>query len=119
MIEVLISVAILSSAIIFIFRAFTAALSAAKTSQNIAIAVNLAENKYCAEIELKQKLGLEIPASGFGTETIQSRDFAWKYDLVESADPGSQGLKELKFNVAWTENIRQEPYSLELQTYAY
>ncbi|MBI4972838.1 MAG: prepilin-type N-terminal cleavage/methylation domain-containing protein [Candidatus Omnitrophica bacterium] len=113
LLEVLITTAILSSAIIFVFRAFTTALSAARFSQNITLACFLAEDKF-QEWEERQKelttpLGLDA-----GREKKQARDFNWNYETNKLAD---SNLIELKFNVSWKESIRQKDYVLDFFTY--
>lgn len=111
LIEILITLAILSTAIIFVFRSFTASLSAARFSQDISLACFLAEDKIW-EIEEAAALGLQIPESG--TQVIQNKNFNCYHEITDSASPD---LRELKFTVSWKENIREKDYPLEFLTY--
>lgn len=111
LLEVLITVAILSTAIIFIFRAFTASLSSCKFSQNITFACFLAEDKlWEIEKRYKDKKSETLhPAS----EIMQNTEFNWDY---EKQDIDSE-LKQLKFAISWQEKVRENEYSIEILTY--
>lgn len=85
LLEVLITVAILSTAIVFVFRAFTTVLSSVRFSQNITLACLLAEDKLW-EIEEKQKQSQDPIGSESGTEKIQNQDFLWSYTTSKLAD---------------------------------
>jgi hypothetical protein len=94
-------VAILSTAIVFIFRAFTTVLSATKLSQNITLACLLAESKLW-EIEQRYKDNKQ-PLGREGEEIIQDKEFRWDY----TTEP------ILEFNVTWQENAnKEEKYSI-------
>lgn len=113
LLEVIITVAILSTAIVFVFRAFTTVLSSVKFSQNITLACFLAEDKLW-EIENKQKDTKGPLSTASGTEKIQEQDFNWDYTVTEIQD---LNLVELKFNVNWKENVREKEYVLNFATY--
>lgn len=111
LLEVLITVAILSTAIVFVFRSFTASLSSVKFSQNITLACYLAKSKLW-EIEQYYKNNLELPASG--EETVQNKKFNWSYEITVSE---TSNLEQLKLTISWQENIREAPYTIEFLTY--
>ncbi len=101
--EVIITVAILSSAIVVVLRAFTAIISAAKLSQNITLACFFAEDKLW---KLENNFPLQEDAE-------QESRFRYSYELLDTDTPK---LKELKLNLSWEEK-RNNPYSLEFYTY--
>lgn len=113
LVEVLITVAILSTAIIFVFRSFTVLLSSVKFSQDLNLACFLAEGKMW-EIENKQKYISSVLEPGQGVERIQGKDFTWRYGLgkLDNSD-----LIEMDCSIFWQENGREEEYSLEFLTY--
>lgn len=111
LIEVLITVAILSTAIVFIFRSFTASLAAVKFSQNITLACLLTEEKLF-EIEERQAPGASEYAEG--RENLAEREFKWNYQTTPLED---SDLAELKFNVSWQENARENEYAIDFFTY--
>jgi type II secretion system protein I len=108
----MITVAILSTAIVFALRAFAVVLSGVRFSQNITLACLLAEDKIW-EAEMKQKENKDLLKPASGKETMQGRDFNWEYEV---SDTDSANLKFLKFTVSWQEK-RENPYSLEFFTY--
>ena len=113
LLEVLIALAILSTAIVFIFRSFTFSLSTTKFSQNITLACFLAEDKIW-ELEQGQMAQVEPIESQQGSEKIQGKDFRWAYQTKKL---GNSDLVYLEFIVYWQENLREKEYSLEFDTY--
>jgi len=113
LLEVLITVAILSTAVIFVFRSFTASLSSAKFSQNITLACYLAEAKLW-EIEQNQRQSPSPLDPDNGTEKMQGRDFNWSYETIKLE---GLNLIKLRFNISWQEKIREKEYSMEFLTY--
>ena len=113
LLEVLITVAILSTAIIFIFRSYTASLSSSKFSQDITLACYLVEDKLW-EIEQDYKNNPNPVTSGVETIEKQNKDFDCGYEILDTV---IVGLKELKLTVSWKENIRENKYTLEFLTY--
>jgi type II secretion system protein I len=111
--EVLIALAILSTAIVFIFRSFTSSLASAKFSQNITLACFLAENKIW-ELEEEQITKAEPIDVRQGSEKIQGKEFQWEYRVNKL---GSSNLIYLEFVVYWQEQFRENKYSLEFSTY--
>lgn len=111
LIEILITVAIVSTAIIFLLRSFTASLGSARFSQHITLACYLSEQKLL-EIERILVKGADYPESG--TETLQNKRFNWRREIRDTDKPD---LKELKFTVGWQENLREKEYSMEFLTY--
>jgi hypothetical protein len=105
---VVITVAILSTAIIFIFRVFTTVLSSEELCQDILHASLLAEARLWEIEQGWQDL------SSSGQETIQGKEFNWNYlttDLPDSTD-----LKKLEFSLSWQENNKREE-KLAIDTY--
>ncbi len=113
LLEVLIALAILSTAIVFIFRSFTASLSSVKFSQNITLACFFAENKIW-ELEQEQKAKADLIESRQGNQKLQGKDFRWAYQVERL---GSSDLAYLEFIVYWQENLREKECSLEFDTY--
>lgn len=111
LIEVLITVAILSTAIIFVFRSFTASLNTARFSQDITLASFLAEDKLW-NIEKKFIANAALPFSG--SEIMQNRTFNWDYKITETQ---IANLSQFKFTVSWKENVREKQYPIEFFTY--
>jgi prepilin-type N-terminal cleavage/methylation domain-containing protein len=111
LIEVLVTVGIISSTIIFLFRSFATALAGAKFGQEIQLGCYLAEEK-AWEVQKAYSLGLKTPEAS--AEKRQNKEFNWSYDLQDASIPG---LKELKIKVSWQQNQRKNAYSLDFQTY--
>lgn len=105
LVEALIAVAILSTAIIFVFKSFTTLLSSVRFSQNLNMACFLAEEKMW-----EAESGLE---PGQGVEKIQGKDFKWRYVLGKMDD---SDLIEMDCSIFWQENGREKEYSLEFLT---
>lgn len=101
LIEVLVTVAILSAAIIFILQALAASLSASRLSQNISRACYLTEEKIW---NIKES---------FGEGPMREGDFRWDY-IVRDTDNSKLG--ELEFSVFWPQKPGQE-YSMKFKTY--
>jgi type II secretion system protein I len=110
LLEVLITVAILSSAIIFVFRAFTASLAANRLSQNITRACFVAEAKLWEALHLSLR-NKAIPASG--SENIDNLDINWSF---RSGHSSPDGLRPLTVSVYWRENTREKNVSMEFTT---
>lgn len=113
LLEVIITVAILSTAIVFIFQAFTTVLASSKFSQNITHACLLAEEKLL-DIEQRQKESTALLDPDSGIQRIGVQDFKW--DFVRSQLPNSN-LIEVTFTVSWQENVRKKEYSIKFLTY--
>lgn len=115
LLEVLITVAILSTAIVFVFRSFTTSLSSTKFSQNITLACYLAEGKLW-EIEEKQKQKTEpLIESNQDSVEMQGRTFNWQYETTLK----EPDLNIIKVNLvlSWQENTRKELYTMEFLSY--
>ena len=111
--EVLIALAILSTAIVFIFRSFTSSLFSVKFSQNITLACFFAENKIW-ELEQEQKAKTGPIENRQGKEKVQGKDFKWAYQVKRLE---SSNLMDLEFIIYWQENLREKEYVLEFDTY--
>lgn len=113
LLELLISIAVLSGAIVFVFRGLTAALVSFRFSQNITIACYLAEEKLF-EIEEKQKNSpLPLPQEE-GQEELQGRKFNWVYRTKELPDSGLVGLDLI---ISWREKAREKEYTISFPAY--
>lgn len=111
LLEVLITVGILSVAVITIFRSFAASLSAARFSQHISLASYLTEGKI---LEIEQAYKKNLTTQDYGVTSFASTNFNWHYEIL---DTQKEDLKELKFIVSWKENQREQEYPMEFLTY--
>lgn len=111
LIEVLLTVAILSSSIIFVFRAFSACLAANRLSQHITLACYLAQDKLWEAIEAFR---YHKAISQAGTENIQNHAINWSARAKQSTQ---EDLKILTVSVSWSENSREAPYVMDFVTY--
>lgn len=112
LIEVLITVAILSGGIVFVFRGFMTSLSAANLSQNIMLASFLAEDKFW-QIEEMQKQKMLKDNSGLETINVQNKEFNVKYEISRT---GMDGFEKLNVSVSWPKD-RKSSYSVDFSTY--
>ncbi|MDD5195852.1 MAG: hypothetical protein PHQ96_09310 [Candidatus Omnitrophica bacterium] len=111
LLEVLIASAIITTALVFIFKAITISLTAAKFSQDITEACLLAQGRLW-EIEQKYNKGL-APLADSGSDSAQDKEFNWNYRIL---DTGLPGLQQLRFTVSWQEK-REKEYTTEFSTY--
>lgn len=111
LLEVLVTVAVLATAITFVFRSFATSLSSVRLAQNITAACYLTEETMF-ELELANKFGLKLP--DFQEQKIQNKIFNRKYEIQ---DTDTMNLKELNLEVSWQENVREKDYSIELTTF--
>ncbi len=109
----MITVAILSTAIVFTLRAFASVLTGVRFSQDISLACLLAEDKMW-EAEAKQKESKEPLEPASGSQTMGGRDFNWDYTAAKIED---MDLINLEFNVSWKEKAREKEYTLDFITY--
>lgn len=124
LIEVLITVAIVSGSIVFINHAFTSSLRAAALSSDYASAVFLLEDE-SFEIELGSKEAAEGVSSGesqfMGTKflwaqqimPLEDEDLGGEYE--DEYEDGELGLKRLNLSVTWKKQNRER--SVEILTY--
>ena len=96
--EVMVTVAILSTALVFVFRSFATVLNAVKLSRNLTLACWLAEEKiWEASVKAKGE------ASTFdlnSRETIQGVEFSSVVSM-ELGEINSVPLKVLKCDISW------------------
>lgn len=104
--EVLVAVAILSTAIVFIFRSFTASIAAAKLSQNMTLAVLTAEGGLS---QITEAYSGDTPLSGIDC----GKNFSCDYKITDTA---IVGLKKLDFSISWQEN-KNKKYTINIPTY--
>jgi len=107
----LITVGILSTTVIFLFRSFTASLAATRFAEHMTTACYLAENKLW-EIKQAYADNMSFPRDGY--EMTQRMRFDWKYDLTDSMNPK---LKGLKLTVSWKERVKEKPYAMDFYSY--
>jgi type II secretory pathway pseudopilin PulG len=110
--EVLLAVAILSSAIVFIFRSFTSSLASVRFSQNITHACLVAE-RILWETHDRYKGGGPVQLEQ-GRCTIEEKNFDW---VSEVTLPTPENLQQLKLRIWWPEKAREKPYQVEFETW--
>ena len=113
LIEVLITIAILSTAIIFVFRSFATLLAAQKTSQALILGTFLAEEKIW-EAKTEQKKSLQPLEYREGLQELQGEQFNWDSSFL---DPGVPGLVELDLDVILPGKSGGERRTLSFSTY--
>jgi type II secretory pathway pseudopilin PulG len=111
LIEVLVSIALLSTAIVFIFRAFNTSLSAARLSRNISLTCFVIEQKIW-EIEQQRKDNLAIPETASSEINLAGEKFNLDYII---ADTDIATLKRLNIKTSWRQR-RLKPYSMDFST---
>ncbi|MCM8797230.1 MAG: type II secretion system GspH family protein [Candidatus Omnitrophica bacterium] len=114
LVEILVTVAILSTAIIFVFRSFATSLYCAKLSQDITFVGLLAENKLW-DIEQKQKASRRPLERESGEDEIDGKKIKWSYTIAKLE--GYNLLVEAAFNFLWEERLKEKEYALNLLTY--
>jgi len=109
----LVTVAILSTAVIFLFRAFTVSLNVAKVSQDIFAACLLAEERmFGIEEGIRNN---SLPLEGEGKIILHNKEFNWRCEVNNVDMPF---LKEIKLVLSWSGKSAKE-YSLEFINYLY
>lgn len=108
LIEVLVTVSVLSVAVVFIFRAFTASLAAADFNKNMTLGCLLAEERLW---------DAEFRSNSFsvtnGEATLGAKNFNWELKLDDTDSPD---LKQALLTVAWQQG-RENLYSMDFLTY--
>jgi len=111
LLEVIITVAVISTALVFVLRAFTTVLFGARLSQDMTLACLAAENKLW-EIEQAPSTGAAYPDKE-GAQIIQDKEFKWSYKLL----PGPQAkLLELDLAISWRQHAGLEG-KIDIATY--
>ncbi|MDP2904881.1 MAG: prepilin-type N-terminal cleavage/methylation domain-containing protein [Candidatus Omnitrophota bacterium] len=111
LLEVIITVAVFSTALVFVLRAFTTVLFGARLSQDMTLACLAAENKLW-EIEQAPSTGAAYPDKE-GAQVIQDREFKWSYELF----PSSYALlSELDLAISWRQHAGREA-KVDIATY--
>ena len=111
LIEVLITVGILSTVIIFILRSFMTLLSSVRFSQDLTFACYLAKDRLW---KIEQARSKGILASASGTEELGARSFAWSYEIIDFGDPD---LRQLTLKISWKKKESEKEYTTEFTTY--
>ena len=107
LVEVLVAVTVLATAITAVFRAYVTILSAVGFSRNMTQACLLSEEKL-GEAQYRYTGSGEITASG--SRILRNTKFNWKYEIVDADTPQ---LKQLHLAVSWKEHSRRKEYPLE------
>ena len=110
LIEVIVTVAVLSTAIMFVFRSFATVLAASKIGQNMTLACLRAENELY-KIEQEQRKS-NSPLDGKGSDAAQV--FSWNY--VTGKNP-NWNLMNCAFAVSWKEKKGNVPRQLQIDTF--
>ena len=113
LLEVVITVAILSTAIVFVFRGFATVLVTVRLSQNMTLACFLAEDRLW-ELEVRQAGSLDQLGNDRGELKMQGRDFNWSYQTTRLEN---SRLIKLELGVSWKENNREKEYQMDFLTY--
>lgn len=109
LLEVMLTAAIMSVVVIFIFRSFASSLYSVRFGQNMILATFLAQEK----LLLIEHRAL-VDSSGL--DIIENKQFKWSYELNET---GINDLYRIDFSVSWKEKIRQEDFMMNIVTYVY
>jgi type II secretion system protein I len=109
LLEVLITIAIISVAVVFIYKGFSVIIAATSKSQDILLACYLAEEKFWEASRNPSVTTAE------GQEDMQNRVFKWQYVLEK--DPQALDLNELFLTVNW--QTRKSTNSLNLDFFSY
>lgn len=109
LLEVMLTAAIMSVVVIFVFRSFASSLHSVRFGQNMMLATFLVQEK----LSLIERRAL---ADFSGLDTMENIQFKWSYDLVET---DINGLYRVDFSVSWKEKTRQEDYAMNMMTYMY
>lgn len=112
LIEVLVTVAILTGGIVFVFRGFVISLSAAELSQNIMLASFLAEDRLW-QIDHMKKQKIAQENSGSEKINMQDKEFNVKYEISQT---GLAGFNKLDISVFWPKD-RKNSYDINFSTY--
>jgi len=113
LLEVLITSAILTSAIVFVFRSFSACIWGLSSSRNVNYACLLAEGKLW-EMEQRQSASVNAIPKDSGIEEVSGKTFQWDY---ETAGLTQSNLVEADLTISWEERPRKESASLKFTTY--
>jgi Tfp pilus assembly protein PilE len=106
LLEVLVAVAIIATAITVVFNSFTASISVVRLSESITRACLLAGNSLW---EIEQKYS----DTAYPLVACDDKKISCNYEITDTA---IEGLKELKFSASWQQK-RKEKYSLDFSTY--
>jgi hypothetical protein len=106
--EVVITVAILSTSLVFVLRGFSTILFSARLSQDMSLACLLAEEKIW---DIEQGLN----SGGNHSVIMQSKEFGWEYAL-HPAPNAPADLNQLDLTASWNGPGGRKA-SLEISTY--
>lgn len=115
-IEVLIAVAVLSTAIIFVFRSFTSSIESSRFAQDISLAYYFLEDRLWDTEQDYLRMN-DFPLSGKNTQETENEKgkFTWNYEIGDSP---YEDLKLFNFGVSWR-RLKEKEHSLGMLTYLY
>ncbi len=111
LVEVLVTMAIITSGIVLVYNSFSACLNASAFSQRLSRACFFAEGKLW-EIGQYQKKTMAFTASG--VENMDNQEFKWQ--VASTGLEGFNKISNFNLNVSWKEKARDR-YSLDFYEY--
>jgi type II secretory pathway pseudopilin PulG len=115
LIEVLITVGILATALTVIFQGFNQMVNSARLSRDIMIGCLVAEDAGW-KIALNNRDSAVEALSNPGRALLEHKEFSWDYALEQ--DARLPELKLLRLTVSWPEK-RDSAYNIDLYSYLY
>lgn len=109
LIEVLITAAVLSVALVFVFRSFSALLSSLRLSQNIS------QGCYFAERRLFEIEQAHFKNPDFSETAEDNSIFNYSYEIKDVSDNGD--VKQLRLGVSWEQRPGREKHQMEFCVY--
>jgi prepilin-type N-terminal cleavage/methylation domain-containing protein len=113
LIEVLIAVGILASALTFIFQGFVYMTNSVQLSRDITQGCFLAEERIWEVEQREQDNNPNLPEPN-GSVQLGQKDFRWNYTLDKANAP----LNRINLKVSWPEK-RDEDYAMDFTAYLY
>jgi hypothetical protein len=118
LLEIVITVAVLSLGLVFLSRSFISSLDAAKTSSDYTLSISLLENKLW-ELEMSERIAtffISEPPSQSGDFGADYEGFSWAY--LASPLEANPSLEELNLEVSWVRARRKGKVNLTTYMYA-
>lgn len=111
LIEVLVTMAVITTGIVMVFNSFNTCLNASAFSRRVSRACFLAEGKFW---EAGQYRNRKIPFPASGAVGIEGKEFKWSQ--VFAADAEFNKISDLRLEVSWQEKGRGD-YALDFSKY--
>ncbi|MFC1646230.1 hypothetical protein ACFL2Y_03525 [Candidatus Omnitrophota bacterium] len=115
LLEVTLTIAILSIGLVFVIRSLGMSMKVARSSFNYAQAINLADEKmFDLELEAQPYLQLEEPTHGLESTSgegsfVDNERFNWKYSAKQLSDVN---LGKVVLDIYWQEGKREGGFDL-------